>query len=95
MKQAALKQDDSRPISIAPPPMGNYMGKGGLAVCDVMGYNYADPQAEAYHKANPKTPVLGTENVSAVGTRGVYVTDREQGLCRILRCLHHHRARIG
>jgi beta-galactosidase len=39
MKQAALKQDDSRPITIAPPPMGNYMGKGGLAACDVMGYN--------------------------------------------------------
>jgi beta-galactosidase len=79
MKQAALKQDDSRPITIAPPPMGNYMGKGGLAVCDVMGYNYADPQAEAYHKANPNVPVLGTENVSAVGTRGVYITDRAKG----------------
>ena len=79
MKQAALKQDDSRPITIAPPPMGNSMGKGGLAVCDVMGYNYADPQAEAYHKANPNVPVLGTENVSAVGTRGIYVTDRAKG----------------
>jgi beta-galactosidase len=79
MKQAALKQDDSRPITIAPPPMGDYMGKGGLAVCDVMGYNYADPQAEAYHNANPNVPVLGTENVSAVGTRGVYVTDRAMG----------------
>ena len=32
------------------------MGKGGLVVCDVMGYNYADPQAEAYHKANPDGP---------------------------------------
>jgi beta-galactosidase len=79
MKQAALKQDDSRPITIAPPPMGTSMGKGGLAVCDVMGYNYADPQAEAYHKANPNVPVLGTENVSAVGTRGVYVTDPAKG----------------
>lgn len=79
MKEVGLKQDDSRPISIAPPPMGNYMGKGGLAVCDVMGYNYADPQAEAYHKAHPNVPVLGTENVSAVGTRGAYVTDRAKG----------------
>ena len=26
----------------------------GSSVCDVMGYNYADPQAEAYHKANPE-----------------------------------------
>ena len=79
MKQAALKHDTSRPISIAPPPAGDYMGKGGLAVCDVMGYNYADPQAEAWHRNNPKIPILGTENVSAVGTRGAYVTDPAKG----------------
>jgi beta-galactosidase len=79
MKQAALKHDTSRPISIAPPPAGDYMGKGGLAVCDVMGYNYADPQAEAWHKNNPRIAILGTENVSAVGTRGAYVTDRAKG----------------
>ena len=79
MKQAALKHDTSRPISIAPPPAGDYMGRGGLVVCDVMGYNYADPQAEAWHKNNPKIPILGTENVSAVGTRGAYVTERTKG----------------
>ncbi len=79
MKATALKHDSSRPISIAPPPAGDYMGRGGLAVCDVMGYNYADPQAEAWHKNNPKMGIIGTENVSAVGTRGQYVTDREKG----------------
>ncbi|HTS62966.1 MAG TPA: beta-galactosidase GalA [Candidatus Acidoferrales bacterium] len=79
MKRIPAKHDGSRPVSIAPPPMGDYMGKGGLAVCDVMGYNYADPQAEAYHKGNPTVPILGTENVSAVGTRGQYVTDRAKG----------------
>ena len=79
MKQAALKHDTSRPISIAPPPAGDYMGRGGLIVCDVMGYNYADPQAEAWHKNNPKIAIMGTENVSAVGTRGAYVTDRAKG----------------
>ncbi|MBN9658080.1 MAG: DUF4982 domain-containing protein [Acidobacteria bacterium] len=79
MKRAARKLDTSRPISIAPPPAGDYMGKGGLVVCDVMGYNYADPQAEAWHKNNPSIPILGTENVSAVGTRGQYITDRTKG----------------
>ncbi len=79
MKRTGKQLDDSRPISIAPPPAGPYMGKGGLVVCDVMGYNYADPQAEQYHKANPTMPVIGTENVSAVGTRGVYVTDPAKG----------------
>jgi len=52
---------------------------GGLVECDVMGYNYMDPQAEAYHKAHPDKPVIGTETVSAVGTRGIYVTDFEKG----------------
>jgi beta-galactosidase len=79
MKQAALKHDSSRPISIAPPPAGDYMGKGGLVVCDVMGYNYADPEAEAWHKKNPGIAIIGTENVSAVGTRGAYVTDPAKG----------------
>jgi beta-galactosidase len=79
MKQAALKLDDSRPITIAPPPFGG-LGRGGLAVCDVMGYNYADPQAEEFHASNPTVPVIGTENVSAVGTRGVYVTDKAKGV---------------
>ena len=80
MKQAALKHDDSRPLTIAPPPVFAEIGQGGLAVCDVMGYNYADPQAEAYHQAHPTTPVIGTENVSAVGTRGAYVTDASRGV---------------
>ena len=79
MKEAGLKQDDSRLFTIAPPPFGRGIGEGGLKVCDVMGYNYADPQAEAYHKAHPTIPVMGTENVSAVGTRGVYVTDAKKG----------------
>src|SRR5271165_827167 len=52
---------------------------GGLAVCDVMGYNYADPAAEQFHKASPTIPVIGTETVSAVGTRGIYLTDKQKG----------------
>ena len=38
-----------------------------------------DPGAEAYHKAHPDKPVIGTETVSAVGTRGIYITDSEKG----------------
>jgi len=48
-------------------------------VCDVIGYNYQDPQAEKFHNENPKKPVMGTETVSAVGTRGIYVTDYSKG----------------
>ncbi len=45
----------------------------------MIGYNYMDPGAEAYHKAHPEKPVIGTETVSAVGTRGIYITDPAKG----------------
>jgi beta-galactosidase len=76
MKAVATAHDGSRPVSIAPI---RAIGVGGLVECDVMGYNYMDPAAEAYHKAHPEKPVIGTETVSAVGTRGIYVTDFEKG----------------
>ncbi len=76
MKRIATLHDGSRPVSLAPI---RAIGVGGLAVGDVMGYNYMDPAAEAYHKTHPKIPVIGTETVSAVGTRGIYVTDPTKG----------------
>jgi beta-galactosidase len=76
MKAVATEHDGSRPVSIAPVLA---IGTGGLVVCDVIGYNYVDPAAEAYHKSHPDKPVIGTETVSAVGTRGIYVTDPAKG----------------
>ena len=76
MKAIATAQDGSRPVSIAPI---RAIGVGGLVECDVMGYNYMDPGAEAYHQAHPDHPVVGTETVSAVGTRGIYITDPKKG----------------
>jgi beta-galactosidase len=76
MKAVATAYDGSRPVSIAPI---RAIGVGGLVECDVMGYNYMDPGAEAYHKAHPDKPVIGTETVSAVCTRGIYLTDFEKG----------------
>jgi beta-galactosidase len=76
MKAVATEFDGTRPVSIAPT---GAIGTGGLAVCDVIGYNYMDPGAAAYHKANPGKPVIGTETVSAVCTRGIYITDQAKG----------------
>jgi len=76
MKAVATEHDGSRPVSIAP---AGAIGVGGLTVCDVIGYNYMDPGAEAYHKSHPEHPVIGTETVSAVGTRGIYITDPTKG----------------
>jgi len=79
MKRSAAKLDGSRPVTVAPPPLGLSLGQGGLNVSDVVGYNYADPQIDAYHNAHPKIPVMGTENVSAVATRGAYAIDASKG----------------
>jgi beta-galactosidase len=76
MKSVATEFDGTRPVSIAPI---RAIGVGGLVECDVMGYNYMDPEAAAYHKTHPDKPVIGTETVSAVGTRGIYITDFEKG----------------
>jgi len=76
MKAVATRHDGSRPVSIAP---AGAIGTGGLAVGDVAGYNYMDPGAEEFHKKHPEKPVMGTETVSAVGTRGIYITDRTKG----------------
>jgi beta-galactosidase len=78
MKAVVKKHDGSRLVCMAENGGGN-MGKFGYAALDVQGYNYADPAAEAFHKANPKVPVMGTENVSAVATRGIYKMDPEHG----------------
>ncbi len=79
MKRSATRLDGSRPVTVAPPPLGMSLGRGGLNVSDVVGYNYADPQIEAYHNAHPGIPVMGTENVSAVATRGAYAIDPAKG----------------
>jgi beta-galactosidase len=76
MKALATRHDGSRPVSIAP---AGAIGEGGLAVGNVAGYNYMDPGAEEFHKKHPDKPVMGTETVSAVGTRGIYITDRAKG----------------
>lgn len=76
MKAVAYRNDGSRPVSIAPT---GAIGTGGLAVGDVVGYNYQDPQAEAFHKGHSDRPVIGTETVSAVCTRGIYITDPDKG----------------
>jgi beta-galactosidase len=76
MKALAKELDGTRPVSIAPT---GAIGTGGLAECDVVGYNYMDPGAEEFHKAHPDRPVMGTETVSAVCTRGIYITDADKG----------------
>jgi beta-galactosidase len=78
MKAVTTKHDGSRLVCMAENG-GRNMGKFGYAALDVQGYNYADPAADAFHKANPTVPVMGTEQVSAVATRGIYQMDPAHG----------------
>jgi beta-galactosidase len=43
---------------------------------DVMGFNYNLKEHDAYHKAHPKQPSVGSETASTVCTRGIYITDK-------------------
>lgn len=43
---------------------------------DVMGYNYNLKAHDAWHKAHPKRPSVGSETASTVSTRGIYSTDK-------------------
>jgi beta-galactosidase len=43
---------------------------------DVMGFNYNLNEIDAYHKAHPKQPSVGSETASTVSTRGIYSTDK-------------------
>ena len=43
---------------------------------DVMGFNYNLGVCDAYHKAHPRQPSVGTETASTVATRGIYSTDK-------------------
>ena len=73
MKSRVLKLDDSRLITGA---INGSMEGAGLEM-DVTGINYNIYNVEAMHALHPDRPVIGSENNSAVSTRGCYKSDRE------------------
>lgn len=74
MKSRVLKLDDTRIITGA--INGNMEGAG--LVMDMTGINYAINNWEAFHKMYPNQPIIGSENNSAVTTRGCYKRDDEK-----------------
>ncbi len=75
MRAVVAHLDDSRII------MGAINGSiEGAGLCmDVTGINYqtAGDRIDKYHEAYPTQPIIGSENNSAVTTRGCYKTDKE------------------
>jgi beta-galactosidase len=54
---------------------GNW-GKGISKSLDVEGLNYNLRDIDAYHKADPRKPLVGSETASTISTRGIYQTDK-------------------
>jgi beta-galactosidase len=50
--------------------------KGVSDAFDILGFNYNLKTPEAYHKDFPDRPIYGSETSSAIGTRGVYSSDK-------------------
>jgi beta-galactosidase len=77
MKRLARRLDPTRPITEA---MNADWGKGLSAVVDVQGFNYfVAGDIDAYHRAHPRQPSMGTETASTVSTRGIYANDPARG----------------
>jgi beta-galactosidase len=65
--------DPTRVVSAAV----NGNNKQGVSdALDVLGFNYNLKLPEEYHAEHPTRPIYGSETSSAIGTRGVYSTDR-------------------
>jgi beta-galactosidase len=52
---------------------------GVNSVIDVRGWNYHVENADGYHQAHPTQPEIGTEQSSALATRGIYANDTNLG----------------
>jgi beta-galactosidase len=77
--QALVKRlDPSRPVTYAAPVGNDFSGIN--SVIEVRGWNYhVGNEMEAYRKAHPTQPNVGTEQGSTVGTRGIYANDAARG----------------
>jgi beta-galactosidase len=58
---------------------GSYGDFGIFSALDVKGFNYHYESMDAYHAAFPKANILGTEQASSIGTRGIYTNDASRG----------------
>lgn len=73
MARRARELDPTRPCTAA--VNGSY-GRGISEVLDVEGFNYNLGAIDAYHRAHPRQPLVGSETASTVSTRGIYETDK-------------------
>ncbi len=76
LKSAVKRLDDTRPVLGA---VNDVFHTGGTGEdMDVLGLNYAISKVREIRQKWPNKPLIGSENNSAVTTRGCYESDREE-----------------
>jgi len=78
MQEVAHRLDPTRPCTLAV-NSGRYGDFGIFSALDVKGFNYHYENMDAYHAAFPESLILGTEQASSIGTRGIYTNDSARG----------------
>ncbi|HEV2224189.1 MAG TPA: beta-galactosidase GalA [Candidatus Acidoferrales bacterium] len=77
MKRLVRRLDSSRPVTLA---MNGRWGQGASAVLDVQGFNYFhEGSVDKFHADFPAQPCFGSEEASALCTRGIYSNDPVRG----------------
>jgi len=78
MKRLAHRLDPSRPVTVAMD--SDYSsGQGVPRAVDVQGFNYQRENLDAFHRAFPALPTIGTETAGTYSTRGTYSNDAVRG----------------
>jgi beta-galactosidase len=77
MQTFAHSLDSTRPCTTA--VNGSYGEVGIFAASEIRGLNYNFEGMDAYHSAHPGALILGTEQASTIGTRGIYTNDASRG----------------
>ncbi len=90
MQEFAKTIDSSRAFTVA--ISGGWDWGSGKSV-QVIGYNYiAQGNIDEHHKLFPWQSGVGTEETNTIGTRGVYVDDRQNGH---MKAIHHFSDSVG
>lgn len=78
MQDLVKRLDPTRPVTYAANEKNVFQGIN--SVIEVRGWNYhLGPHVDDYHREHPNQPIIGTEQASVVGTRGIYANDYNRG----------------
>ena len=78
MQDLVKRLDPTRPVTYAANEKNVFLGIN--SVIEVRGWNYhLGPHVDDYHAEHPRQPIVGTEQASIVGTRGIYANDYDRG----------------